>query len=248
MSIDGSPYLFSSSPSSVSGGVGPGPTGPTGFTDGFSIAMKFDDSVGLQGDDATYDIAITQSDTNSGHIEEVSLKFPAGVYQDASAAPTEQPDFTVLVWLTGSAGSGVTNPTNADGGNNGTTATIATAPLSSNTETMTSNVGVNVPGAINISQALYRGWFSATVPLGSSDAEVIARSSTGLFADIVMHTGAGSFLDGSFTYNLFANGVNTIAKIQSVQIIHTTSDLLAGTAPATINVDAGAIQLTGAFS
>ena len=55
------------------------------------------------------------------------------------------------------------------------------------------------------------------------------------------------YLTGDFTYDLYAAGVNTLAKLQSCQMLHRVSDAVAGVTPHVLTVDAGAIDITGAF-
>lgn len=231
--------------------VGAGPPGPAGFSDDFAIQIKLEDSNAAPGDDATFQIALTESDTNAGQSEAVELKFPAGVWNDSSTAPAEANSFAVQVWLANSAGSGVGNPANADGMNDGASATVQTQALGSNTETLTSDIGANV-GAWSFTSCTYRGWFRMQTTLVTSQCQLVARSSTGAFSDIVMASlsavgGDTNHLSGSFTYDLYAAGVDTLAKLQSLQIIHQTTDAVAGVTPATMTVDAGRVSLAGVF-
>lgn len=233
----------------LGGGGGGAPSGPAGFTDSFSIALTFPDTNTVPTDAASYAMTLAQSDSNAGHSDSVELKFPAGVYVDSSTAPSDVKDFAVRVWLSGSSGAGVTNPTNADGQNNGTNATVSTAPLGSNTETLTSLVGVNLPAGLSVASAVYRGWFALTVSLGTSTGRVIAHSSTALFADVTMFTSNSttSHATGTFTFDLVAAGIDTSAKLQSLEIYHQTQDAVAGVTPAVMSVDAGSIELGAAF-
>lgn len=241
--------IRSSVPSSVTAG---GPTTTVDpFTDSYSIGIKAADSSATPTDSDTYAISLAQSDTNAGQAEAVELKFPTGVWGETSATPSEGQSFTVVVWLANSAGSGVTNPSNADGENDGATAQVQTAPLGSNTETLLSDIGTNV-GSWTFTSCTYRGWFRLQTQLVTSTARVIARSSTAAFSDITMATlsavgGDTNHLSGSFTYDLFAAGVDTLSKLQSLQIVHETVDAVAGVTPATVTVDAGNISVGGVF-
>lgn len=238
--------MSTTSPSKVTGG---GPTTTIDpFVDTFTLDIQAAESNAAPTDADTYQIALAQSDTMAGQVETVTLEFPTGVWGESNSTPTEANNFAMRVWLSGSAGSGVDNPTNANSENNGTVATVETALLGSASETLTSEVGVNIPAGVSVASAIYRGWFTATLPLGTSSAELIAHSSTALFTDVVMNNVAGNWLDGSFTFDLVAAGIDTAAKLGSLQIYHRTTDLVAGVTPATMTVDAGAVELAAAFS
>lgn len=227
------------------------PSGDPGFTDDFAIKIQADDTNATPAEDYALAMEFAASDTNAGQTEAVELKFPAGVWAENTPAPSETSSFAVQVWLANSTGSGVSNPSNADGSNDGANAVIQTAPLGSATETLTSDIGASV-GTWTFTSCTYRGWFRLQTQLVTSTARVIARSSTSAFADITMATlstvgGDTNHLSGTFTYDLYSAGVNTLAKLQSLQIIHETVDAVAGVTPATVTVDAGRVTLDGVF-
>lgn len=231
-----------------SGGGG----GGTGFTDSFSIGIKAADSNAAPTDNKSFQIALTQSDTNATQTETVKLGFPAGVFGDSSAAPTDGNSFALKVWLSGSAGSGVTNPSNANGQNDGAIATLQTVALGTNPIIMTSALGANVP-TCTITSLIYRGWFKSVSPVITGEGKITIKSTGALFSDIVMFTNSGlgvtvDHLTGTFTYDLYAAGVNTLAKAQSMTVEHRTTDLVAGVTPHVLTVDAGCVEIAGAFT
>lgn len=235
------------------GGGGGAPSGPAGFTDDFSIELVVADSTSTPTDAATYEIALAESDTNAGQTETVTLGFPAGNFGDDNIAPSDAQAFTARVWLTGNAGSGVTSPANADGQNNGTVATLATALAGSSTETMTSPIGPAIPAGMTLTSVIYRGWFTSANTLVTSKGELRARSSSALFAEVLMfrNQDLNTTVDhssGDFTFDLIAAGIDTSAKFASLQIIHEASDAAAGVTPHSMTVDAGCLEITGAFT
>lgn len=233
----------------ASGGSGGGPA----FSDGFSINIKAADSNLAPADASTFQINLLQADSNAAPgAETVRLRFPAGSYGDTSPAPTDLRTFTARVWLSGSAGAGTTNPANANGQNNGALATLTTVPAGTNPITLTSVLGPNVP-AFSITSAIYRGWFRSENVLVTSSGRLIMQSTTALFADIEMFLNDVAAttvdrLDGSFTFDLFAAGVNTLARIQSCRMLHRVQDAAGGVTPHILTVDAGCIEIVGAFT
>jgi hypothetical protein len=223
-------------------------TGTGGFDDNFSINIKVDEGNETLIEDVNYAIALEQNDTNQGQIEALELKFPAGVYSENSVVPTDEKGFLIKVWLSGSTGTRVTNPTNANGENNAGFAVVSTAPGDSTpNELLQSNLGSNL-GNYSFSSAIYRGFFKAETPIQTGLARVTAISSTGAFSNIILFNlssigGSTDFLSGSFTFDLFAAGINTIAKLQSLTIQHRTTDAIAGVTPAILTVDAGCLEM-----
>lgn len=215
------------------------------FEDSFSIAISADESNAVPTDEDSYEIGLDQADSNATPTETVSLGI--GGHNDSAATPTETNAFTVRIWQSGSSGANVDNPTNADGENDGSVATISTAALGASTETLTSLLGANAPAGVSIASAIFRCWFSAELPLLTSTATVTLTSNGGLFSDIEVSNAEGDFLDGSFTYDLVAGGVDTSAKLSSLEVVYSTSDAVAGVSQATITVDAAAIELAAAF-
>jgi hypothetical protein len=245
-------YLSSSTPPVINVIVGSSSSGPAGFSDTFNIGIKLNDSNVVPSDSGTFTINLAQSDTNSTQSETVKLEFPAPDFGDTSTAPTESRNFKVIVWMSASSGTGTTNPTNADGSNNGTIATLQTAALGTNPITLTSSLGSNVPTVL-VTAILYRGWFKSVNTLVTSTGTLIMHSTTAAFSDIVMFTNSGlgatvDHLTGTFTFDLFAAGVNTLAKLQSCQMLHRVTDAVAGVTPHVLTVDAGSVEVTGAFT
>ena len=185
---------------------------------------------------------------NNPATEAASLTFPAGDFDDANTVPTDTKSALLRVWLANSAGTDVASPANANGANNASNAVVSTAALGSNPETLTSDIGVSVGAGLTFSSLIYRGWFRARTTLITSTAEVVAHSSSGAFGDIVMFTqstlnGDTNHLGGTFTFDLLAAGVDTLAKLQTLQILHRCTDAVAGVTPAILDVDAGAADI-----
>ena len=160
------------------------------------------------------------------------------------------------VWLSGSTGTGVVDPGNADGefvnNNVGLEAVVRTAVAGSTTETLTSQLGSNVPTA-TVTSVLYRGWFGSENTLITSVGEIILHSTTAAFTDITMFSNSApnTIIDHStdtFTFDVVAAGVDTLAKLQSCEVLHRTTDAAAGVTPHTLSVWAGAFEITGAFT
>lgn len=216
------------------------------FTEDISLEIQVAESNAAPTDDPTFDITLDTADSNATPTEELGLDISG--HSDENATPTDARTALIRVWLSGSAGAGVGTPANANGQNDGTLATISTAVAGAATETMTSALGTNVPSGITFSSAIYRGWVRFQTTLVTSVARLVARSIGGLFADITMFTqstlnGDTNHLAGTFTFDLVAAGVDTLAKLQSLQIIHETTDAVAGVTPAIITVDAGAVDI-----
>lgn len=224
---------------------------PTDALTTLAITIADDTGIAAQSDVDTYAIAFNAgNDSNADLSETVALSFPAPDFADTSTAPTEANSFTLRCWLSGSvqtAGT-VTNPTNADGANNATVASMTTAALGTN-PVMTSNCGSGLPTA-TVSAAIYRGWWNAAITLATSHCIIVAHSSSAAFSDVTMIdvTASVNHLTGDFTFDLIGAGINTLAKLQSLQVIHKSTDAVAGVTPATFTVDAGCIELTGAFT
>lgn len=216
------------------------------FTESIGLTIQTTDANAAPTDNPTFQLNVATSDSNAEPTEAVGLTI--GGQADTNATPTDARSALIRVWLSASAGAGVTNPANADGQNDAVNATVSTAVAGSTTETMTSALGSNVPSGITFSSANYRGWVRFQTTLITSTARLIARSTSALFSDITMFTqstlnGDTNFLDGSFTFDLVAAGVNTLAKLQSLQIVHETVDAAAGVTPAIVTVDAGAVDI-----
>lgn len=239
-----SKHIRSITPPQVVGGGGT--TTIEAFTDTFTLQINTPDSVTAPTDSPTFVINAAYSDTQTSPTDEVSVGIQG--LGDTFTAPTDARTALLRAWLSGSAGAGVGTPTNADGVNDTTLATITTAPAGAATETMTSAMGAGIPGGITFSAATYTGWFRAQTTLPTSTARVVARSIGALFADVTMFTqstaaGDTTFLVTPLSFDLVAAGINTLAELQSLQIIHETTDAVAGVSPAILTVDAGAVDI-----
>lgn len=231
----------------VQGGGGGGPA----LVDAVTLKILTADAYAGSADAATFAMTLTQTDSYLGASEAVKLTFPTPPdFGDSYLGASDASLFTLRVWLSGSAGG--TNPANANGANNGTVATLQTAPAGASTITMTSTLGANVPAGISVASAVYRGWFRSVNTLTTSSGTLTMHSTSALFSDVTMFTNAAlsttvDHLAGDFTFDLVAAGINTAAKLGSCQMIHTVTDAVAGVSPHVLTVDAGAIDLVGAF-
>lgn len=220
------------------------------FTDAFSLKINLTEDNAAPSDAAAFAIALLQTDSNADLTETVTLAFPAPDFADTNLTPSELNSFTLRIWL--SSSSGATNPGNADGQNNGTVATLQTAVAGASTIQMQSNLGVNVPSGVIITSASYRSWFKSVNTLITSTGRIDMTSTGGLFANIALFNNSAlnatvDHLSGDFTFDLVAAGVNTLAKLQSCHISHQVNDAVAGVTPHVLTVDAGCIEIAGAF-
>lgn len=193
-------------------------------------------------DAATFLVNLAQAETIPTNSDALTRLSVAG-YNDSNVAATDARTTQANFWLSGSAGTGVATPANADSVNNGTNAVVSTAVLGPTTETLTSNVGNGIPNGITFGAATYRGWFQYTETLGTSSGSVNAVYSGGTVVMLAI-TANTDHSSGSFTFDLVAAGINTLAKLQSMTVTHSTTDASAGVTPAVLNVDAGRIELT----
>lgn len=195
------------------------------------------------------------TDSNVVPTETAKLGISGAGLSDSNVAPTETNSALIRVWLsatTMNSTNGVTSPANADGANNGAVATYQSAVAGDANPRTTSALGANVPTIASFTTAVYRGWFKSVNTLATSTTTIVVRSSTSLFADITMFSNAATsttvdHLAGTFTFDLVAAGVDTLAKLQSMQILHRTLDAAAGVTPAVLTVDAGSVDIQGAF-
>jgi hypothetical protein len=226
------------------GGGGPNPT------DSFSLKIVAADSSAAPTDAAAFTLQLTEPESNAAPADTVTVK---PTWADTTAAPTDAQSFVLRIWLSGSTNtSQVTNPANADGQNNATVATLQTAPAGATSSTMTSTLGANV-GTVAFTSAVYRGWFKSVTTLPTSTVTIVLHSTSALFTDVTAYTfsatnGTDDHLSGNFTFDVIAAGINTLAKLQSVQVLHHTTDAAAGVTPAVLTVDAGALDVSGVFA
>lgn len=233
----------------VVGGAGGGVV--EAFSDSISLQINVLDGNDAPADLATFLLNANYSDSNAAQTETLRLDIQG--LGDENVAPTDASSFTLRVWLSASAGTDVSNAANANGPNDAANAVVSTAALASNPEVMTSALGSNLPSGVALTDVIYRGWFRAQTTLITSTAAVIARSTSGLFADVTMFTqsslgGDTNHLGGTFTFDLIAAGIDTLAKLQSLQILHRCNDAVAGVTPAVLTVDAGCLEIAGAFT
>jgi hypothetical protein len=192
-------------------------------------------------------VAFAATDANAAPTDTASLNLKG--YGDTNPAPTDTRSAVAQFFLSAGAGtSHVTSPANSNSKNDGTSSTQQTAAAGATTETLTSSCGVGIQAATAFATAIYRGWFVATLALATSTVKITLHSTSALFTDKVALTTTATLNSstGTFTYDLIANGIDTLAKLQSVQVLHSTTDAAAGVSPAVLTVDAGCIELTGA--
>ena len=218
------------------------------MSDTASIAVMVAETLAAQSETSAFDLAGLFADDISAQTETVKADIQG--LGDSNTAPAEAQSFLVKFWLNDSAGTGVSTPTNANGTNDGANAVVSTAPAGATTETLTSDVGDSIPAGTSFTAAVYRGYFRLRTTFATSTAEVVLTSNGALFTDKVMATlaavnGDTNHLTGTFTYDLIANGVDTLAKLQSCRVLHRTTDAAAGVSPAIVDVDAGTIEMTG---
>lgn len=235
-----------------------------GQTDSAGIAMQFDDNnaavsdlllrlaIGMADsnaaltDDGSYLLNFIQNETIQEALDAMYVRI-AGI-ADSNSAPTDAKSSVGYFWLTGSTGgNNVTNPSNADGQNDGAFAVAKTVALGATTATVTSEVGNAVPNGTSLAGgAIYRGWFKAVGSGLTSSQKVILTSNGGLFADITAFTTtvAVDHSGGTFTYDLIAAGINTLAKLQSLRVLHRSVDNVAGVG-GNMSCDAGRIEIPG---
>lgn len=236
------------------GGGSAAPTGPAGFTDSFSLRVSAADTNAALADTAAYAMTAAYSDSNAAAADAATLKFPSPDFADTSAAPSDTDTTTLRAWLSAStvvSTNGVTNIANMNGANNATVTTYTSQAAGDANPRTTSTLGANVP-TVTVTSAVVRVWFKSVNTLATSTTQLVISSTGGLFADKVMfsNTTASSTVDhlvGDFTYDLIANGVNTLAKIQSVVFKASTQDAVAGVTPAVLTIDAATIEIAGAF-
>jgi hypothetical protein len=216
-------------------------------TDAAALNVKgLGDTNAVPNDAGTYALNLAQADTSAAPTDTASLNLTG--YGDTNPTPTEARSSVAQFFLSASSGtSHVTNPANANGKNDGTSSTQQTAVAGAATETLTSSCGVGIGAATTFTTAIYRGWFNATVTLATSTVKIVLHSTSALFTDktALSITASANHNTGDFTYDLVANGIDTLAKLQSVQVLHSTTDAIAGTSPAVLTVDAGCIELAG---
>jgi hypothetical protein len=208
-----------------------------------SLGLRIAETTAVQNDVATFLIALTLADTVGLPGDALTLGLP---FADTVGALTDARASTAQFFLSGSVNtSQVTNPGNANGKNDGTSSSQQTAPAAAATSRMTSNVGAGIAAGTIFSTAIYRGWFVATVTVPTSTISITAHSSSALFTDVTVMTTTATLNSsgGTFTFDLVAAGINTLAKLQSMQVFHNTADAVAGVTPAVLTVDAGAVEL-----
>lgn len=229
-----------------SGGGGPNPT------DAFSLGVKVADSNTAPTDSASFLLRLSQADSNLAPSDALSLNIKG--LGDTNPAPTDGVSVTVRVWLSASANTrNFTNPANANGQNDAAVAVGQSVALDATNPNsiLTSALGASI-GTFTFTSAVYRGWFKSVNTLITSTGSVVIQSNSALFADVVMFSNSAlnatvDNLNGGFSFDLVAAGINTLAKLQSMQVIHQTVDAAAGVAPHVMTVDAGACDLTGVF-
>lgn len=210
------------------------------------LALGISDDNAAQSDSASYLLDLFQNDTIQEATDAMRVNV-AGI-DDTNTAPTDDKSSVGYFWLTGSTGGGnVTNPSNANGQNDGAFAVAKTVALGATTAAVTSEVGNAVPAGTSLAGGvIYRGWFKAVGSGLTSSQKVILTSNGGLFANITAFTTtvAVDHSGGTFTYDLVAAGINTLAKLQSLRVLHQSVDTVAGVG-GNMSCDAGRIEIPG---
>lgn len=193
------------------------------------------------------DLDMTQADepiTLATHADIAAIAFP----DNPNTTPTETKDSTLTVWLSGCTGTtNVTNPANADGVNNGTVSSQQSAIAGSATSTLTAaSVGTTkLPTGTVFTAAICRPYFQTTSGLVTTTWNITATWTGG--SAVVASAGQGTIqqnhLTGDLTFDLFAAGMNTVAKAQSMVITVTATDAAAGVTPVVMTVDAVAVEI-----
>lgn len=236
------PVAYVGGATGVVEGGGPNPT------DAFSIGVKAAESNVAVADAGVFALTFIQADSNATPTDPTTLRI--GTYADTTGTPTDAHSSVASLWGTGSAGAGVATPANADGVNNATTAVVSTAPAGSATETLTSNCGNAAAAGTFYASIVFKGWYKLNTVLSTSTAKVVIHSSTAAFTDIVIESIAAvnttnDHLTTPFTSPELIGTIDTLAKLQTAQIVYSTTDAIAGTSPAIVTVDAGSLQLSG---
>jgi hypothetical protein len=234
--------------------IQPTSSGGPAFTDSFSLGVKAADSNTAPTDAATFAMALLEADTTTVPTDTLKLGFPAPDFADSSTAPTDSNSVALKVWLSGStvdSTNGVTNVANMNGVNNGTVATFQSAAAGDTNPRTHSALGANVP-TFTVSTATLNGWYKSVNTLGTSTTTIKVHSLTGLFSDLTVFSNSGisttvDHLTDNWGYDMISAGIDTLAKLQSAQLLCATSDIIAGTTPAVLTVDAFCFTITGTF-
>lgn len=198
-------------------------------------------------DVASYTFGLTLADSNAAPADATKIAFTLA---DANAALADARSSVASLWGTGSAGPGSTNPANADGPNNGTTSDVSTVVAGATTASLTSNCGNAAAAGTFYTSIVFKGWYRLQTVLSTSTAKVVVHSSTAAFTDIVIETlaaaaGDSNHLTTPFTSAELIGTINTLAKLQSAQIVYSTTDAVAGVSKANVTVDASSLLLDG---
>jgi len=194
----------------------------------------------------TYHIFLLENDPNNTPGDNTTLAF---TFPDSNSTPTDARTSASKFWLAGCTGSNATdvpNPGNANGPNDGTLSAQHTNTLGASTTTLTSGAYPSISATMPFTNAICRPYFSTSGTLVTSTWSITATW-TGGSATITSGNGGTnvSHLSGDLTFDLFAAGMNTQAKLQSLVIKGNTSDSVAGLTPVTLNIDAIAIEVSG---
>lgn len=214
-----------------------------------SLGIVLTDDISTVIDSDSYVISTTYDDTSTSPSDGVSLGLnPA----ETNSALTDSRSSIMRVWLAGATGNnaGVQNPANANGQPDDLFAQLQTQTLgATSTQLSSSPVGTKVPNDTVITDAICRPYFkhinggtlgstyNITATWTGGSANMFNNTSPGI------GTSAGMAWPGTLTFNLFAAGCNTLAKIQSLVFTANTVDPIAGTGN-NLGIDAIALELT----
>ena len=222
------------------------------FSDAFAIKIVAPEANLAPTDADTFLLNLLEADSNVSATETATANIKG--LGDSSTAPTDTDTTLIRYWLSATtmdSTNGVTNPANANGQHDGADATYTSVAAGDANPRTHSTVGASI-GTVTFSTAVFRGWFKSANTLATSTTTLVMHSTTGAFTDITMfsNTAVTTTIDhsaGDFTFDLVAAGVNTLAKLQSCQLLMSTKDAAAGVTPAVLTADAGCIELQGVF-
>lgn len=174
------------------------------------------------------------------------------VNDEFNPIPTEVRTSTLNVWLSGctqTSANGTVAPANADGSNDGVFATVKTVALGATTATITSAAmgSTKLPTGTPFTAAIARPYFRVTSPtIGSTWAINATWTGGSATIDSIPQEDAQNTVrdhsTGNYTFDLFASGMNTVAKAQSLVITMTTTDSASGVG-VKLEVDAISIEI-----
>lgn len=222
--------------------------GTGGFTDSFEVGIIADDSNATPTDEVTFAAELLLEDSNAGQTESVELAVSGSGFNDSIGTPTDETTFKLQYWGNSATGTSNTdNPTNAEGENNGTLAELQTAPAGAAQSDLDVKLGNNI-SSITFSSAKLVVYFKVASVLATSRLTIDAQSTGGVFTTIncfdeQQTNYTADYTTTPFEFDLYAAGIDTIAKLQSTFFFFRALDAVAGVTPCSMDVDAVSILL-----